>query len=842
MGLTRFKQTRIKQLYPGAWLKHTQFTLVAFTLTVLSVTSVLLPAQPVRAQEATVLEEIVVTARKRAESLQETPVVVNVLTEDVIIANRIEGVEDLTSIVPGLVISRTSSSSPGAIYLRGVGTGAGNSMFDQAVAINLDGVGISSPQLMAAGMFDLQQIEVMRGPQALFYGKNSPGGVIALHTKDPTDEFEFELSTMYEIEGEEPSVRAVISGPLGETLSGRLTASWSNAGNNLFDIYNSDEFETGPGGEPVQVAFATDKDPVEIKAVYVMGTLLWEPTDRFSAKLKFARVEHEQDGNAIANTQRTRCPTGQTQTTYHVPGFDNCKKDGKVIVSGLNPALVAAGSLYQDHRDSVGGFNHDGVDFGVLELNYDMGNDVSLTSVTGYFDTSIERMAENSWQQASGVLSTGFHYIEQWSQELRLSSNFAGPVNFTLGAFYEDKEISNAQDVVLGSNIAGLPISTFGVFAIPRGAQFNTQDSVAYSVFAELHWDLSEKWKLSAGARYSYEEKEIGMSAEVLTSVPRTDILVLDDKPDWDNLSPELTLSYQLSDDVMLFASYKTAFKSGGHDASYAAIAHLGRTAAGTAYDTIYDEEEVDGFEVGMKSTLLDGTLRLNAAAYSYKYDNMQLSLLTSTAGGTPSLKVINGGAASLDGVELETVWLTPADGLTLTANLAWADSQYDEYIAQCFTGQTIAMGCDQNLNPATGRFTGADMSGESLQNAAEWNASFGVNYTVAVGSNWNMAFNITSLYRDDYNATALMFPDDYRQESYWWTNAAVRLFSSDDKWELSVRGINLGSEYYAAQGSNAFPGGNGALTGTNVSGGLRDFYQYVFGGRQVVLGITYRQ
>lgn len=168
------KLSKFGEWYPRELLSPTRFTLAALALAFLSVASVLMPAQSVRAESANTIEEVVVTARKREESLQEVPVVVNVLTEDMINAGRIEGIKDLGTIVPGLVTTESTSSTQGLIFLRGVGSGSLTPLIDQAVSINVDGVGISSAALLNAGMFDLDRIEVLRGPQALFYGKNSP--------------------------------------------------------------------------------------------------------------------------------------------------------------------------------------------------------------------------------------------------------------------------------------------------------------------------------------------------------------------------------------------------------------------------------------------------------------------------------------------------------------------------------------------------------------------------------------------------------------------------------------------------------------------------------------------
>ncbi len=842
----KMKLSRFNQLGSIEHSSHAPFKPTALALAFMSMSSTLLPAQAVQAQGANVLEEVIVTARKREESLQETPVVVNVLTADMLNSQRIEGIEDLGTVVPGLVTSRSGASSNGSIFLRGVGTGSGNGLFDQAVAINFDGVGISSPQLMTAGMFDLDRIEVLRGPQALFYGKNSPGGVIALHTKKPTDEFELEITTMYETEGEEPAVRGIVSGGLTDTLFGRLAVGWSEADNHLFDVYNFDVFEPGPGGVPVQTAFGTDRHPVQIERVFAMGTLVWEPTDTFSASLKYAYLEEKQDGSAAFNFQRTRCGLGEPQVIYPVPGIDECEMNDEVVASAPNPVIVEADGFHSDYRGDAGGFDENEVNFFVLEMNYDLTDDLSLISVTGYFDNDGQRLAESSWQVASGLLSSGIHEHEQWSQELRLSSNYDGAVNFTVGAYYEEKEITSGQGVVIASNFVGLPTQFFGVFAIPGGTQVNTQDGTAYSVFAQVDWELTDKLTLSGGARYSYEEKEAGINLEVgaapeigQPAIPATDILLLDDKPDWSNVSPEATLSYQLTDDIMFFASYKSGFKSGGIDGSFDPNL-LGLTFAGIPFDAEYDEETVEGFEVGMKSTLLDGTLRLNLTGYSYDYEDMQLSVLEAS-GGLPSLHVLNAAEATLEGIELESFWLTPIDGLSLTANVAWSFSEYGDYIADCFVGQTIDEGCNLNPDPNTGNFTGSDMSGESMSQSPDLSGTLGLDYLIALGANWNLGLNITTAYKEEYDTTPLPYPDDYRQDSYWWTNASVSVFSSDDTWEFFVRGVNLGDEYFASDGASTFPVANDGLTGTNNPNGRADFFQFINGGRQVTLGFTYR-
>ena len=828
------KLHQIKHPYCGNYLTFIQITSLKLGVMLIAA-SMLLPIQAVRAEGVQGIEEIVVTARKRQESLQEVPVVVTVLTEDVINSQRIEGIKDVGTIVPGMLTSQTISGTSGIIYLRGVGTGAANPAFDQAVSINLDGIGISSAQLMNAGMFDLRQIEVLRGPQALFYGKNSPGGVIAIHTNDPTDEFELELSAAYETEAEEPTIRGIISGPLSDTLGGRISFGWSKSGKTLVDVINSDQFEPGPAG-PVQTAFATGDS--EIETSYAMGTLLWQPTNNFSAKLKYAQLEDELVGVPYAGIQKSWCGLGVPQEIYPVAGYNNCKADDSAAIGGANPALLGAlqNGRFAGHGPDEQFIRHDN-DFAALEMNYETQGGLTLTSVTGYLGNDELRLADAAFQVASGLSVTNGTKLEQWSQELRLVSDLNAAVNFTLGAFYETKEIDRDTDVALASNFAGLPIAAFGVFPIPLGRQISGQEGTSYSVFGQIEWDINQQFTLAVGGRLSYEEKEASINA--IAGGFDVNVPFLNDEQDWDNFSPDVTLRYQYNEDVMFFASYRTGFKSGGFDLSYKPSLHVPLSLTpGATFDGIYNEETVDGFEVGMKSTLLEGALRLNVTAYSFAYEDLQLSIFD---GPTLSFQVRNAAKASLDGLEIESVWVTQVEGLTLSANVAWANSEFDSHIADCFTGQTIALGCNARPHPVTGNFTGTDVSGNSLPYASDLSANLGVSYETQVSGNWMLGFNLTGSFKDDYSPVAEVVPDEAQQDGYWWVNAAVNLYSTDEKWEFFVRGVNLADEYYRMSATGSPLTGNAATTGTADPSGLPDLIAYVSGGTQITLGLTYR-
>lgn len=805
----------------------------------LATSATLLPAQLALAEGAQVIEEVVVTARKRQETLQEVPVVVNVLTEDAITSQRIESIRDISTIVPGLVAGKSISGTSGQIYLRGIGTGSGNPAFDQAVSINVDGVGINSAQLMNAGMFDLRQIEVLKGPQALFFGKNSPGGVIAIHSKDPGDEFELELTGMYESVSEETTLRGVLSTPITDTLGARVAFGYSDSNDNWVSAINEDRFEDGPFG-PVQTASSTHN--IETETIFAMGTLLWEPTDTFSAKLKYSHLEDNESGAVYGLIQKVWCPNGGPQGAFYpVAGFI-CKADDKVISPGLTPALNAGlkDGAFADETDPY--FDNEN-NFAVFEMNYDINDSLTLTSVTGYFDNEETRLSESSFEVAAGLPATFLTELDQWTQELRLVSSFSGPVNFSLGAFYEDKEIGRDSDVAAG--VPALVPVVGALFPISIGRQISGQEGTTWSVFGQLNWDINEQWTLAAGGRFSYEEKEFETQIEIkdpnvygIPALPPTAAPVLNPKEDWDNFSPEVTLSYQFTDDIMFFASYREGFKSGGYDMSYGIAPRLGAIGSGVPLDNTYNEENVDGFEVGMKSTLADGTLRFNVTAYTFAYEDLQLSKFD---GDTLSFSLFNAGKASVDGLEVEAFWVTPVEGLSLTANLALLNAEFDEFLSPCWSGQTIALGCDTELNPLTGNFIGNDMAGESLPFASDVSATLGANYDTSLGGNWNLAMNFTASFKDDYNPLSQKPVVGGRQDSYWWLNAGATVYSSDNKWEVFLRGVNLTDEVFINGGGPAPGQGDPTLSGTNDPSGIPDWIAFVQGGRQINAGITFR-
>ncbi|GIX30140.1 MAG: hypothetical protein KatS3mg124_0612 [Porticoccaceae bacterium] len=730
------------------------------------VVAAFLPAAEAVAQGAerhsargTVLEEVIVTARRREETAQEAPVLMTVLDRELLERYAIRDLHGVADLTPGLFTGESAGAVGGSISLRGVTSGESQPLFDQAVSLNVDGVPISTGQMLRVAQMDLAQIEVLRGPQALFFGKNSPGGIISLVTADPGPEPEALLRTGYEFEGDEWFVDATYSTPLGERAGLRLAAHRAEM-DGYIDVHSPVELipDPNPGIEPSGL----DSFP-EREETFLRATLTFDPSDRLSAKVKATFADTEVRGSPSYFHDIVYCPYGTPQEPY--PVASNCRNDEEIVtaripanVLALNPQLEPDG-----HRD-----NEQLLLSGTLE--YRIGEHLTLTSVTGYYDADEDSSSNGGYGLApTNVWAVNYSY-EQWSEELRLASDFAGPLNFLAGVFFESRELYTDTYIV---------IPTVGVcpscFELPF--EGTRQENETYSAFAQLLWDIDEAWQLSAGARYTEEDKRLAdyfIAAEApfdpapVLAATRQDLVGSPSYPgqrrlSFDDLSPEVTLSWRPAAHRMYFLSYKEGFKSGGFDGAYTAGAVLARGVR------TFDPEEVQGFEGGLKSSWFDGQLIFNLTGYWYEYDDLQVSTydVNARAFGTA-----NAARSTVQGIELETRYAPDwAPDFEVHLAAAWNDAEYDEFFAQCYRSQNQAMGCRFDVDPATGRANTQDLSGKRMRRAPEWTAALGASWERALASGWVLGLAADLLYSDDY-----VFGTDYqpyaRQDSFTKLNA----------------------------------------------------------------------
>lgn len=750
------------------------------------------------------VETLVVTARKRNEALQDVPVAVTAFAKADIERYKLNSVDELTRLTPGLQTSESSVSSGGSIALRGIGSGSTNYLGDQAVSINVDGMQVGTLNIRKTAQIDMAQIEVLRGPQALFFGKNSPGGVISFKTADPSYQNELELSAGLEAVSQDAYIQGIVSGPISDQVRVRLVGRYTKL-NGYFNLKT-----VPPNGDPLIIPPSVDGYPIGDE-YFVRGTVIAEPTDKLKINAKLTYYASDVVGGSATVSQRVACPFGAPLGQPNFP----CVGD-RDIYRGGGPAIASILVPGSPTTDQLGLRDNKQV-LATVQADYQLTPSLTATSVTGYYWFD-EINAHNTSGGPKATLLVPYLPFEmkQFSQELRLASDFESPLNFTIGAFYETRDTDGAQDAVF----------LVGPAPAVVGTERSKQGQTAYSVFGQLIWKPTETLEISGGLRYSHEKKDLRFfyrSAEV------TDRLKVNELS-FSNVSPELTGAYHFSPDLMAFASYKRGFKSGGFDAGFT-NGTIGRAPVGSFANT-FDEENVEGFEAGLKGSV-GRTLSFGVTAYRYEYKDLQVGAYDPV---TISFKVLNAAAAKIQGLELEGTWRTPVRGLSVRATAAYNDAKFEDFLSGCYVGQTPAAGCNRTPN-AAGAFLEQDLSGRRLNNAPPITAYGGLLYNFSPTDGIDVDLTFDAEYSDSYTTNLRQSPYD-RQGAFTKLNAGVRIFDVSRKWELSLLARNLTNEFIYASSSTITFTGSG--TGT-AAGRIGDTGASVTRGREFLMSLAYR-
>jgi iron complex outermembrane receptor protein len=741
--------------------------------------------------------DIIVTARRRQETAQQTPVPITVLNDALLDRYGVTGVATIQTLTPGLYTGESSGAMGGTISLRGIGSGDSEAFIDQAVSSNVDGVPISSAQILRAAQMDLKQIEVLRGPQALFFGKNSPGGIISITTADPGDRTEALLRAGYEFTAREKYVEGMYSTPLSDTVGLRLAARYSDM-DGYMEIVTPDV----PGVIPMDIGRFPDQ-----KELFFRGTLAWNPSDRVAVRLKATFTDTDLIGGSSQFSDITACPYGTPQRPGETPF--NCRNDGKLLISQLPASFMQLSNYLENPNGNRN--NTQALLSG--QIDWDVTDALKLTSVTGYYRVS-ERLTSNG---GYGPYSNNGFAVrfrnEQASQELRLASSFGGMFDFLLGGFYEDRRLYTLT--MIGVPFAGPASNPALVTNIRLPIESTHQKQESYSGFGQLIFRPTEQVELTAGARYTHEVKNLldytvqranatGYDAPIdVTRNP----LYGSTRLAYNDFSPEVTLTWKPTADVMLFASYKEGFKSGGFDAGYTNAAIL----ADPTRSQVFLPEHVKGGEVGLKSSFADRQVTFNLTGYWYDYSGLQVSVFDTIS---RAFRLQNAAKARIKGLEAELRYSPRSvPGLSLHATGAYNDSRFRDYLADCYQGQTQALGCDAGvLNGTT--YTAQDLSGRRLRKAPVFAATFGGYYETPVSDGLMLGLSVDGSYSGAYEYGTNYQPLAY-QHAYAKLDATLRLFTEDKRWELAVIGRNLTDKRSLINGIDRT--GTGSGKGTNL-------------------------
>jgi iron complex outermembrane receptor protein len=776
------------------------------------------PASDAAAAPAMSAGDIVVTARQRNERLIDVPVAVTAIGAADIARYGANSLQDIAQMAPQVTIAKQASGSGSSFVIRGIGSSTLDTGFDQSVSINVDGLQNSRGRSLQQSYFDIAQVEILKGPQALFFGKNSPAGVISVTSANPTRDFSAGGHLGYDFVAHEIQGEGYVSVPITPTFGARFAASIDHSRGWMENVPRSLS-QTEPGsGLPLRPA---DKWGPRERDYAGRLTLAWNPSTEFSANLKVTSGISKDNGEGT-NGEIVFCGTPgvvRDGGTGQIDPYADCAKNRKVSSTDLPPEVVK-GVVDGNNGKS---FSRYVPIIASLTANWNPDN-VKITSVTGYYQYHLDYFATNF---AKTIYDTNFgsqreHY-RQFSQEVRALTTFDSPLNFLVGAYFEDTRLGNQQSF----RIADLPADPISgeYTSISKGG---TLKGRTYSLFGQAIYKLADNLELAGGVRWTREQKDVTQQntyvASALAAVFPAGIPYGGKYKD-DNFSPEATITWHPSNRTTLYAAYKTGYKSGG----FGLPALL---PAGTATsDFSFGPETVKGGEVGAKGEFLGGRLTVNSAVYLYDYKGLQVDIFDGTK---ITYQIFNAGAARSYGAELDARFAATRE-ISLRGALGYNHSRYTEYSSACSGGQTIAEGCNSRL--VDGAFTRQDLAGAPTVRAPDWSGSIGVSYDRAVSDDMKIGLST------DVSGTSKYFFSETEgpgtlQKGYFKIDAALRLYRDDNHWSLALIGKNL-TDHYIINGGSDRPG-SGSGTGTN-NGVPADILGYIDRPREIMLQVGFK-
>jgi outer membrane receptor protein involved in Fe transport len=739
-----------------------------------AVTATALFTLGVTSANAQMLEEVVVTATKRAEGLQDVPIAISVMSGDAMTEKGLLNLEDVTTYMPNIHVAEGGAGTQ--LFIRGIGSGI-NYGFEQSVGTFIDGVYFGRGRSARSKFLDVARVEVLKGPQSTLFGKNTIAGAINITTNRPTDEFEAYIDGAYRTELEATDFTGMISGGITDNLRGRVVI-------NKYDDSGYVENKAQGG-----------RDAPKRDASSFRGILDWDATDDLNFFFKAEHHEFDVDGRQ----QMISKASDQAAAIYRGVGDPNFK-------SGFDYEQYDLGfpgqGLFDDTESNVAQLN--------IEWRF---GDYTLKSITAYTDYEFSNALDSDYSPLIFLARARTEEHEQFTQEFLFSSATGGFVDFLGGVFYQDEELSNDRNTqVIFSNVppieaAILANPALAPFNIPTGGidgiGYNTfqQDAQSWSVFAEFTFNFTDTLRLTAGARYSEDEKDVekvGTLENVNELIPDPLLFTLwgpaalnlatehayEKSRDEDHTTGHINLQWDYSDFGMLYVNLANGYKAGGFDED---------NSLGREFDPIlgrdastFEDEEVVAVEIGTKMTLMDGRGRLNMALFRSEYDDVQVS----TFDGSAAFVVGNAAETEVDGFEADLEWAF-TDNFYMNAAFAWLDATYESFEdAACNEDQFLAH------IEATGSRSGCvqDLSGEPLQFAPEYTANIGFRYDTGITERLDLGLGLDYLWSDDV-VVANDLDEHLIQDSYGKLNGQISLSSSSGSWTVALIGKNLTDE-----------------------------------------------
>ena len=817
--------------------------------------------------QASSVDDIIVTAQKREQNLQDVPIVVTSLSSETLADAGVKDIKDLQILTPGMTVTSTSSEASTTARIRGVGTVGDNPGLESSVGVVIDGVYRSRNSVGFGDLGEMSRIEVLKGPQGTLFGKNTSAGVINIITEAPsfTPGYNGELTWgNYGAMGASGSV----TGPIADNLAFRLYAA-----RRVRDGFYNVDLGDGPRTE-------TDDQNQDFGSV--RGQLLWLPNDNTSFRLI-----------ADYTSRDEYCCTGvqiRTSSTYpFIDGLSNGTGQRPPVATAPNGGLLPFSRTAFANRSSGQEIQDGGVS---LEANFDLPSlfgGATLTSVTSYRDWSTElgqdidyTGADIAYRNQDGQNGYG---VENLTQEFRLAGA-TDKLDWLVGVFMTKEDISRKDSWFFGSDYtpfisflltanlnrasASIPIGPGAVGCFTRPGQTGTtagllgclasggtgslpvgpggalvtvpsavgsgpgftlgqgyadtyeQESTSIALFTNNTWHVTDAFDLTVGLRYTMDDKSLdgrqlnvngngatctaaqlnaGAIAQGLGAANVGGILgalclpfansafnnrPVNESTDDSELSGTIKASYRLNPSILTYASYARGYKSFGYN-----LDRVHRTGTITPVASLFfPSEYVDSYELGVKMTLVERTLLLNATYFDQTFENFQLNTFNGVGFTVEPIPELTS-----RGVDADMVWFTPVEGLSLQGGLTYTDAQYGVF--------TAADLVDPNNFPSASLLPGSRPSF-----APEWSGSLSINFDRSIGNGMRAGFSLAGKYMTEYDTGSDLSPFKM-QDAFTTVNGRISIGSEDDRWTVELWGQNITDEEYLQVGYN------GPLQGT---------------------------
>ena len=686
------------------------------------------PLSQIYADEArSALEEVVVTAQKKEQSLMDAAIDVTAFSGEQLTVSGIDDVFGISKAIPGLTIQNTGANPQ--IFMRGVGTRITGTGLDSAVAIYVDDRFVTRQTGQVFDIYDVERVEVLKGPQGVLFGRNSTGGAIRIITAEVSDEMEGELKLGYGSDNFK-TAKAFVNVPMSDNFGIRVSAQ----------SRQRDAFKENiiPGG--------ADFDDLDAQSLRVKAR--WDVSDNSILKFSYDRSKATDLSNSgaisldqginrgIANggiTTTERDKIASSLGTDPLYGSPKIESDAFQLrfESSLSDSLELAAYLnYADFRSAKPG-DYDGTSFQDVEVE------------SAFFDAS----------------DLGFG--------IELSSNSDGPLSWVAGANVFEGDAESDFDLRIG------PVGG-GQLTLSSGHGF--YDNTSYGIFGSLDYELNDRWTLTVGGRYTYEDKENSLEASAIAALTLSPTPASDGES-WNEFTPKVTLTYNL-DNGIVYGTFASGFKSGGFN-------HPLRVGA------VIQPETIDMIELGYKADLTD-SVRLTSAFFAYSYKDLQVTKAASDQG---TVSTENATDSDIRGLDVDLTWAAN-ENLTLRLNAEYLDTEYEDYETAGYSPNTVL----RNDPTAVGYgFVFFNAEGQEMLRSPELSIYASMQYDTSVnvgGREGNFSLNMNYAWKDDYQFDFEVDPlVDVTQDAHGILN--LRATVTVDEVELSVWGRNVTDEIY---------------------------------------------